>query len=176
MQSECFIQYFGNIFWKCLSRFRSNVPIYFNDFQYSAGSTPAGIYLLKVDNKNTRTSCEICSKLTIKTPERHHDVMYRVVCETLSKICSGAFQGNSQQLKAVDYFWKKLHPCLLGSKVLGRSVNTKYWRALVNNNICAKWVNHMGPHISVYSCVSYRNQSFVLQSKTNDQSLCETQH
>ena len=33
---------------------------------------PAGIYLLKVDNKNTRTRCEICSKLTIKTPEQLH--------------------------------------------------------------------------------------------------------
>ena len=33
---------------------------------------PIGIYLLKVNNSNTRTSCEICSKLTIKTPERCH--------------------------------------------------------------------------------------------------------
>ena len=33
---------------------------------------PAGIYLLKVNNRNTRTRCEICSKLTIKTPERRH--------------------------------------------------------------------------------------------------------
>ena len=33
---------------------------------------PAGIYLFKVNNKNTRTRCEICSKLTIKTPERRH--------------------------------------------------------------------------------------------------------
>ena len=31
---------------------------------------PAGIYLLKVNNRNTRTRFEICSKLTIKTPER----------------------------------------------------------------------------------------------------------
>ena len=30
----------------------------------------AGIYLLKVGNRNTRTRCEICSKLTIMTPER----------------------------------------------------------------------------------------------------------
>ena len=29
-----------------------------------------GIYLLKVNNRNTRTRCETCSKLTIKTPER----------------------------------------------------------------------------------------------------------
>ena len=28
------------------------------------------IYLLKVNNRNTRTRFEICSKLTIKTPER----------------------------------------------------------------------------------------------------------
>ena len=31
---------------------------------------PVGIYLLKVNNKDTRTMCEICSKLIIKTPER----------------------------------------------------------------------------------------------------------
>ena len=31
---------------------------------------PAGIYLFKANNRNTRTMCEICSKLTIKTPER----------------------------------------------------------------------------------------------------------
>ena len=30
---------------------------------------PAGIYQFKVNNKNTRTRCEICSKLTIKTLE-----------------------------------------------------------------------------------------------------------
>ena len=31
-----------------------------------------GIYLLKVSNGNTRTRCEICLKLTIKTPERRY--------------------------------------------------------------------------------------------------------
>ena len=29
----------------------------------------AGNYMFKVNNRNTRTRCEICSKLTIKTPE-----------------------------------------------------------------------------------------------------------
>ena len=33
-------------------------------------SYPAGIYLLKVSNRNTRARCEICSKLTANTPER----------------------------------------------------------------------------------------------------------
>ena len=35
---------------------------------------PPGIYLLKVYNRNTRTRCEISSKLTIKTPERRYDM------------------------------------------------------------------------------------------------------
>ena len=35
-------------------------------------TNPAGIYLLKVNNGSTRTRCEICSKLTIKIPERRH--------------------------------------------------------------------------------------------------------
>ena len=30
----------------------------------------AGIYMFKVNDKNSRTRCEICSELTIKTPER----------------------------------------------------------------------------------------------------------
>ena len=33
--------------------------------------SPAGNQIFKVNNGNTRTRCEICSKLTIKTPERH---------------------------------------------------------------------------------------------------------
>ena len=31
---------------------------------------PANISLIKVKNRSTRKRCEICSKLTIKTPER----------------------------------------------------------------------------------------------------------
>ena len=30
---------------------------------------PASIYMVKVNNGNTRTRCEICSELTIKAPE-----------------------------------------------------------------------------------------------------------
>ena len=33
---------------------------------------PAGIYLLKVNNRKTRSRYEICSKLKIKTPEPYH--------------------------------------------------------------------------------------------------------
>ena len=40
------------------------------DAQFKSGIIPAGNYLLKVNNRSTRARCEICSKLTIKTPER----------------------------------------------------------------------------------------------------------
>ena len=45
------------------------------------GQNPAGIYLLKVNNINTRTRSEKCSKSTIKTLERHqwhHSVVFIV--------------------------------------------------------------------------------------------------
>ena len=38
-------------------------------FLKTNSSFPAGIYLLKVNNKNTSTRCQICSKFTIETPE-----------------------------------------------------------------------------------------------------------
>ena len=38
--------------------------------QVSSSKCPAGIYLLKINNRNTRIR-KISSKLTIKTPERH---------------------------------------------------------------------------------------------------------
>ena len=38
-----------------------------NTESHNTTQFPAGINLLKVNNKNTRTRCEICSKLTIKT-------------------------------------------------------------------------------------------------------------
>ena len=33
---------------------------------------PANIYMFKVNSTSTRKRCKICSKLTMKTPERHH--------------------------------------------------------------------------------------------------------
>ena len=38
----------------------------------AADAYPAGNYMFIVNNRNTRTRCEICSKLTIKTPERRY--------------------------------------------------------------------------------------------------------
>ena len=45
---------------------------------------PANIYLLKVSNRETGKRCEICSKLTMKTPERCHDVILVFLVLTLN--------------------------------------------------------------------------------------------
>ena len=51
---------------------------------------PVGNYMLKVNIRNTRTRCEICSKLTIKTPERHwhHSGVFIVNFEHISHLVS----------------------------------------------------------------------------------------
>ena len=48
------------------------------------GVNPAGNYMFKVNNSNTRARCEICSKLTIKTPERCHGVVLVPLLLTLN--------------------------------------------------------------------------------------------
>ena len=50
---------------------------------------PANIYLFKVNNGNTRTKCEICSKLTIKTlgqRKRHRCGVFIIDFEQISHI------------------------------------------------------------------------------------------
>ena len=44
---------------------------FFSTFQFTLPLlSTIGIYMFKVNNRNTRTRCEICSKLTIETPEQ----------------------------------------------------------------------------------------------------------
>ena len=58
-------------------------------YQKRLNMNPAGNYMFKVKNKNIRTRCEICSKLTIKAPERHH------------WHCSGVFIVNFENISRV---------------------------------------------------------------------------
>ena len=43
------------------------------------------VYLFKVNKRNTRTMCEVCSKLTIKTPERLQWRQWRRSCVFIVK-------------------------------------------------------------------------------------------
>ena len=59
------------------SEFESHINIkmihekYLEIISESFNFNPVDMYMFKVSKRNTRTRCEICSKLTIKTPERH---------------------------------------------------------------------------------------------------------
>ena len=52
--------------------------VVFNNYMLhnSEIADPAGIYLLKVNNRNRRTRYGICSKLTIKTPQSIQNVAF----------------------------------------------------------------------------------------------------
>ena len=50
--------------------------------KYLSTDFPANIYLFKFNKRNTRKRCEICSKLTIKTPEQR----LGCICEFLLRV------------------------------------------------------------------------------------------
>ena len=66
-------------------------------------SSPASIYLRKVNNRNTRKRCEICSKLTIKTPKRRQWRRFGVFIvnfEHISHLCSSVSVVNFEHVIA----------------------------------------------------------------------------
>ena len=60
---------------------------------------PAGIYLLKVNKRNTRTRCEICSKLTINNRPPGVVLVYLLTL-TYFTPCSSVSFVNFQQVNA----------------------------------------------------------------------------
>ena len=54
----------------CLTLYSNIEHMIFEELKTKMCPCPAGNYMFKVNNGNTRTRCEICSKLKIKTPER----------------------------------------------------------------------------------------------------------
>ena len=63
-----FLENFSNIFKSAV--FQTSLYDFLGLCCLTCIATRAGIYLLKINNGNTRTMCEICSKLTIKITER----------------------------------------------------------------------------------------------------------
>ena len=59
---------------------------------YDTLPNPANIYLFKDSNKNPRKRPDICTKLTIKIPERRH------------KGCSGVFINNFELFHTFSKF------------------------------------------------------------------------
>ena len=104
---------------------------------------PAGNYMFKVNNRNTRARCEICSKLTINIPERRQRLWtYFTRCSSVSivnfehvntgleDVLSDTFKCNCQQWRFKKFTkiykkstktWKKvfLFPMFLHRQKLG---------------------------------------------------------
>ena len=75
--------------------------------------SPAGNYMFKLNNRNTRIRWEICSKLTIKTPERPHWHRSGVLIANFEHIslCSSVSIVNFEQVKAgwIAYLFSQAH-------------------------------------------------------------------
>ena len=87
---------------------------------------PVDIYLFKVNNRNTRTRCEICSKLTIKIQEQRE---YFTPCSSVSIV-------NFEQVNA-DWDAKKSwanKPLFEQWLKMGQS-RTRYQESRDKNNI-----------------------------------------
>ena len=109
----------------CINLFSGNVKVFItttciknvkNMILAILWSCPAGIYLLKVNNRNTRTRCEICSKLTIKTPERRQWRRSGVSIFDFEHVISGwqRLSGNINQLSLQLYTFFRLCIFIVG--------------------------------------------------------------
>ena len=61
--------------------------------------------MFKVNNRNTRTRCEICSKLTIATPERRHRILWNTFRWVIAEVlCHGFNFVNMRIVVKVIFF------------------------------------------------------------------------
>ena len=67
--------------------------------------SPVGIYLLKVNNRNTKTRCEICSKLAIKAPCSSVSIVnFEDVNTDWDIFCGFLFRYENRELDLVGKF------------------------------------------------------------------------
>ena len=81
------LSYWENLllFWVMLNKASAHLFILGNNI-YTRKNSPTNIYLLKLNNINTRNTCEICSKLTIKTSQRRSNNVFIVNYEHISNL------------------------------------------------------------------------------------------
>ena len=115
---------------------------------------PAGIYLHKVNNRNTRTRCEICLKLTIKIPggifivnfEHISHVVLMFLLLTLSRYMPAwkECKNNAHERRnfyICSKFWIYI-ACISHVGIISRVVSLGK-HCILNNNyiIILKWLN-----------------------------------
>ena len=71
-------------------------------------NNPANIYLFKVSNRSTKTRCEICSKLTIKTPFHLFSNVYIVYCWFRTRKCQLRTWFSTEKLQFIQFSSSKI--------------------------------------------------------------------
>ena len=69
-------------------------------FHCFCGTIPVGNYMSKVNNGSTRKTCEICSKLIIKTPKRRRCDVFIISFEDISHLALVFCIDNFEQVNA----------------------------------------------------------------------------
>ena len=103
----------------------------FQAWFYTSNRTSPNIYLFKVNNRNTRKRLGICSKLTIKTPER---------LRRRSSVFIGNFEHISH-LFIVFYCWLWTRKCKLRSFQFCVNMSLiikKFWKCFSQNQLLSK--------------------------------------
>ena len=70
---------------------------------YKGTLSPAGNYMFKVNKRNTRKMHEICSKLTVKTPER---ISHHVLAFLLLTLIKQMPTGYRPQSGSIAVYWE----------------------------------------------------------------------
>ena len=74
----------------------------FSEFvMFCNNSNPSGNYMFTLDNRNTITRCVICSKLTIKTPERRQWLLPTNCLSEFDFLVGLALKGSNTKLPEI---------------------------------------------------------------------------
>ena len=99
---------------------------------FENGSDPANIYLFKVNNRIPRKRCEICSLLTIETPERRHWRRSGVSIVNFEHILHLFSSVSTDDFEQVNISWKFIPTLILLETILVHILQylCKKWKCL----------------------------------------------
>ena len=125
-------------------------------------SLPAGIYLFKVSNRNTRTRCEICSKLTIKTPKRRQGFLWFLVADSQdSKFLSGSVAERSLiliiSLSLISRYWKSFSSHCWNRSVQALTYGTVLTMLAGKNCVLLNWRRNLRSDLIFNNWKSFKN-------------------
>ena len=155
----------------------------FSSFWRYHNNIPASIYLCKVSNGNTKTMNEICSKLTVKTLERHQWRRSSVANVTLNTF-SGVSIANFGQINAGWDNFQYFHLNSLKASCEGMlKWSVSYWLHISNAVIkmyfieCLFWkrqIHWKAPMIEAHFCqVKSLYLQYYLKRTLSQEFLCE---